>query len=197
MTSLYPCSNQLARYYGRRLRLHATTLVSRKNSDNAKRGKSDVTYPCPCTLTFLHLLPPTSPLSLFERWRRIVYIIARIYTHTYTHGEQKRQGENSIDVFSMRLKINLSPRARALSSLALGLRRDATRRDALLSRMETNYVFHVEERFSSLEASIDGGGGRGGGDSSTPGRHQHVATCLQPTARSIEPSSDERRGDDR
>lgn len=128
----------------------------------------------------------------------IVYIIARIYTHTHTqYGEQKRQGENSIDVFSMRLKINLSPRARALSSLALGLRRDATRRDALLSRMETNYVFHVEERFSSLEASIDGGGGRGGGDSSTPGRHQHVATCLQPTARSIEPSSDERRGDDR
>lgn len=121
-----------------------------------------------------------------------------IHAHTYTiRGTKECGGENSIDVFSMRLKINLSPRARALSSLALGLRRDATRRDALLSRMETNYVFHVEERFSSLEASIDGGGGRGGGDSSTPGRHQHVATCLQPTARSIEPSSDERRGDDR
>lgn len=124
---------------------------------------------------------------------------SHVYTRTHIHntGNKRVWGENSIDVFSMRLKINLSPRARALSSLALGLRRDATRRDALLSRMETNYVFHVEERFSSLEASIDGGGGRGGGDSSTPGRHQHVATCLQPTARSIEPSSDERRGDDR
>lgn len=89
---------------------------------------------------------------------------SHVYTRTHIHntGNKRVWGENSIDVFSMRLKINLSPRARALSSLALGLRRDATRRDALLSRMETNYVFHVEERFSSLEASIDGGGGRGG-----------------------------------
>lgn len=134
MTSLYPCSNQLARYYGRRLRLHATTLVSRKNSDNAKRGKSDVTYPCPCTLTFLHLLPPTSPLSLFERWRRIVYIIARIYTHTHTqYGEQKSVGgEFDRRIFNAIKNKPLPSRACLIFSRAwIATRRDATRRVAL------------------------------------------------------------------
>lgn len=134
MTSLYPCSNQLARYYGRRLRLHATTLVSRKNSDNAKRGKSDVTYPCPCTLTFLHLLPPTSPLSLFERWRRnSLHHRTYIHAHTYTiRGTKEAGGEFDRRIFNAIKNKPLPSRACLIFSRAwIATRRDATRRVAL------------------------------------------------------------------
>lgn len=82
-----------------------------------------------------------------------------IHAHTYTiRGTKEAGGEFDRRIFNAIKNKPLPSRACLIFSRAW----IATRRDALLSRMETNYVFHVEERFSSLEASIDGGGGRGG-----------------------------------
>lgn len=131
----------------------------------------------------LHLLPPTSPLRLVVR-RGGSFTSSR----AHTHAGNKRGGVGAVGgEFDRRIfnAIKNKPLPSRVPYLLSRLGCDATRRDAtrrtLLSRMETNYVFSVEERFSSVKASIDGGR-----DSSTPGRHQHVATCLQPTARSIE-----------
>lgn len=107
--------------------------------------------------------------------RRIVYIIAR------AHGEHRGGegggvgGEFDRRIFNA-IKNKPLPLARALSSLALGLRPDATRRTLLHPNGNKLRIFR-EIFIASKRPLTEGDASR---------RHQHVATCLwQPTARSI------------
>lgn len=133
--------------------------AEQNSGNNVKRGKSDVTYPCPCTLTFLASPPPPPTLLISDFAATPVVQRGGSFTSSRAHTGnievgRGRQGENSIDVFSMRLKINLSP-SRVLYLLSR-LDCDPTRHSArCFTRMETNYVF--SGRFSSVKASIDGG----------------------------------------
>lgn len=106
--------------------------------------------------------------------RRIVYIIARAHGE-HRGGEGAVGGEFDRRIFNA-IKNKPLPLARALSSLALGLRPDATRRTLLHPNGNKLRIFR-EIFIASKRPLTEGDASR---------RHQHVATCLwQPTARSI------------
>lgn len=142
---------------------------------------------CPCTLTFL-ASPLTSNFTAPSRCstRRIVYIIARARAHIHTHAGNKRGGVGVVGgEFDRRIfnAIKNKPLPSRVPYLLSRLDCDATRRDTAHVAFPNGNKLRI---FRRGEIFIGQSVHWRGGDSSTPGRHQHVATCLQPTARSIE-----------